>query len=121
MTPTQFKTGEAYFGPLGEFLKTPSGAAMTQMMLNTDAALDLPPELEKVLKGMDCMQMLAFNHACLIGWRSSVRFMQNLAVPLAKSVPVPAPFSDDPAVRDWDEQIEAERNRQRATSETPQL
>lgn len=108
MTPAQFKANDSYAAPLSEYLKTPSGVELTRLMLETDAALELPPEIEKMLKSMDVMQMLAFNHAVLIGWRAACRFMQNMS----KHTPAhggkqATPFSDDPRVKEWDDQIAA--------------
>ena len=105
MTITEFKRGDGYFGALHDYLKSPSGAALSRLMLETDAALDLPPEIEKLLKGMDVMQMLAFNHACLIGWRSAWRFIQSLSNPAPVAPKRVEEFSTDPSVQEWDRQI----------------
>ncbi len=111
MTPGQFKGNDSYSGPLGEYLKTPSGIALSQMLLQTDAALNLPPEIEALLKSMDVMQMLAFNHACLIGWRAAVRFVTDMSRPVTKAAESKEAYSDNPEVRRWDEEIAANRER----------
>lgn len=122
MTLGEFKRGDGYYGTLWEYLKTPSGLALSRLMLETDAALDLPPEIEKMLKGMDVMQMMAFNHACLIGWRSAWRFIQQLSTPHTKSPARKEEFSDDPNVQEWDRQIAAHKKEleaQQSATTTP--
>ncbi len=80
-------------------------------MLETDAAIDLPKEIASQLKNMNVMEMMAFNHACLIGWRSAWRFIQQLSIPMAVAPARREEFADDPRVQDWDRQIEDNRKR----------